>query len=361
MTVSPPPYRSYSLRPALSRSAFWIRLVGFCSFSVLSACSHLPQPKGLECDAAGLAAEEGVFSLSVGQERWGLPASNAAFLRPGNSSFDRLIASTQVQSSLASRAQPLAAATLPAARSHSRSALVGAKAPLFVEEVEWKGSTISYVMYQAPMGETHPVAAAVVDRSRWRSTRVSLLALSSPAAKEAGAAVEVARLEHLYTIGFRQEANARFCLVGDCESEQLLSQAEALQQIAQRRECVAAALPASVRTTVPGWRIVTLRPQEVLPGDNSVVTVRVSDQAGPLSGVQVMFTKPPHAACTATSRADGTATCQLADNYGHAGGHPEFDREPVVATFPGNLKGNPILLPTTQLLRPPKAPEFTAR
>lgn len=291
--------------------------------------------------------------LQVGDEKLALPASSNTLLQTAQPSFAGLIVPRDAQVSSAARAQPAGIAWLPAAASPSRSALVRADVPLSTETVEWNGSSITIVMHQPSTGAARPVAAAITDRSRWRSTRVSLLALSSLASERQGALLDVARQEHLYTMGFRQDANARFCIGANkaCDGDQLLSQAEALQRIARRRECVSATLPDGARAASPSWRTVQLEPSEGASSAKPAVSVRVSDAAGPVAGAQILFTKLPHSACSATSQADGTATCVLADNHGHAGGHPEFDREPVVVTFPGDLRRNPILLPTTQLLR----------
>lgn len=241
-----------------------------------------------------------------------------------------------------------------ASRSQSGSALVRGDAPLVVENVEHSQGSISAVLHTIRGGGSFPVAALVVDTSRWRATRVSLVEFAFPQATEvARPAVSASTLEHLYTLAFRQEADARYCLssAGDsCDEKQLLSQGEALQQIAARRECALAALPASARAAWPVWRVVTLQPAQGAPGTRAVVGVRVLDQSVPVAGAQVMFSKLPHATCTATTQADGTASCVLADSHGHAGDHPEFEREPVIVTFPGDLRASPIRLPTTRLI-----------
>lgn len=193
----------------------------------------------------------------------------------------------------------------------------------------------------------------VVDSAHWPAPRVQLAWLSLPDSARPAPGLDVARDEHLYTLAFRQAADASYCIPsnsGSCDGGQVLSQGEALQRVALHRECALAAQPPSVRVNAPRWRVVTISPQQALAGPKARVSVRLSDQDVALAGVQVLFSRLPHSACAATTQGDGTATCELADAQGHEGGHPEFDRAPVLVTFPGNVRGNPVLLPTTKLV-----------
>lgn len=249
---------------------------------------------------------------------------------------------------------------LSSAQARFGSALVRGHVPLSVEEVEWNGASISIVMHKLPGGDAHPVAVMVADPSPSQSTRVLLMALALPDSVRPGPGLDVARDEHLYTLAFRQDADALYCVPsssGGCEGGQYVSQGEALQRLASRRECALAALPDSLRAELPRWRTVTLSLGDALPGPSARVSARVSDQDVPIAGAQVMFSRLPHSACAATTSADGTATCELADAHGHGDGHPEFDRAPVLVTFPGDLRGNPILLPTTKRTHESGAPQ----
>jgi hypothetical protein len=242
-----------------------------------------------------------------------------------------------------------AAELLPAVTSSSGSALVRADVPLSVANVEWNGRSISVVVSTSPTGGSIPVAAIVVDRSGPGSTRVSLLALSLPEFDDPATGVDAAKYEYLYTLAFRQEADARYCSSSDashCED----SQGMALRKIARQRQCALAKLPEGARKAFRGWRVVALNAASGPSGGKPLAAVRVSDGAGPITGARIMFSQRPDSSCTAISRADGIASCELTDDHGHEGDHSDFDREPVVVTFPGDLRGDPILLPMTELL-----------
>ena len=157
-------------------------------------------------------------------------------------------------------------------------------------------------------------------------------------------------------MAFREAADARYCTPSrgrGCDDRQLLSQGEALQRLALHRECAVAAMPNGVRATLPRWRVVTLRAKEAPPGGKARVSARVFNQNVPIAGALVNFSRLPHSACTATTQADGTATCKLADTHGHEDDEDEereFGHAPLLVSFPGDLRGNPILLPTTKLV-----------
>lgn len=327
--------------------AVWLGLlVWVCSAQAAS-------PESPRCAAATAAPQDGFFVLDVGDDRIGLPTGAAALRRPAEPAFAGVVVTTAMKAQAGSGSPlPSHGAWLPAAASQSGSALVRRDVPLTVENADVNLGAVAVVLHAPPGASARPVAALVVDRSRWRATRVSLREFALPQSGSQDPALSAARLEHLYTLAFRQDADARYCLPsanGTCDDDRLLSQGEALQQLAERRECALAALPEGARAASPAWRVVTLQPAPAAQDPKSVA-VRLLDQAVPIAGAQVLFSKLPHASCTATSQADGTASCVLTDNHGHAGGHPEFDREPVVVTFPGDLRSRRILLPTTRLM-----------
>lgn len=324
------------------------------SVIVLPNCLHAQQAGSTECQVSRLRPEAGLFALRIGESTIGLPSSLSALQRTEARDVAAVIVPTEMRAAAVASALPGGVRQLPADISHSGSALVKASAALSVQNVSWNRSSISIVSNRAA-DRSQPVAAMVVDRSQWRSTRVSLVSLALSDAP-GPAELEIATLEQLYTMAFREEAGAGFCLQTDassCEDDRLLEQAQALQKIAALRQCAMTKLLESERAKLPTWRVVVLHPYPATSDPKATVSARVSDPTGPLAGVQVMFSKAPHSACTAVSSADGTASCVLVDEHGH-GAHPEFDREPVVATFPGDLRRSPFLLPTTKLL--PVAP-----
>jgi hypothetical protein len=114
-----------------------------------------------------------------------------------------------------------------------------------------------------------------------------------------------------------------------------------LQALADARNRAAARVPAAVL-----WRVVEMRGIPTGTGDADVVGVRVTSQRMPLEGVSIYFDRAPHSLCAARSRADGAAICRLEDPHGEADAH-EGNAMPVVATFPGSVRADVTLLPTT--------------
>jgi hypothetical protein len=54
----------------------------------------------------------------------------------------------------------------------------------------------------------------------------------------------------------------------------------------------------------------------------------------------------------AKSREDGLAVCHLVDQHGDDDAHADDGDVPVVATFPGDVRADRVLVPTTLVLQP---------
>lgn len=333
----------------------WIRIGLLCIVGV-SLASHAQPVTPATCGATGVASHDGFFRLRVGDETIGLPATAQALRNPGALPFAAIVVPSAMRASVPADARDRGVTFLPAAPSRFGSTLVRGEPPLSVENLEWNRVPISIVVYNAPGGAAYPVAAMIVDSSHGPTTRVSLTSLSLPNSVPPVLGLDLARAEHLYTMAFREAADALYCTPssrGGCDDRHLLSQGEALQRLALHRECAVATLPDDVRATLPRWRVVTLSAKDAPPGGKARVSARVFDQDVPIAGARVTFSRLPHSLCTATTQADGTATCELADTHGHEDDEDEqreFGRAPVLVTFPGDLQGNPILLPTTRLV-----------
>jgi hypothetical protein len=95
-----------------------------------------------------------------------------------------------------------------------------------------------------------------------------------------------------------------------------------------------------------------MAPAEVDHADPDEVGVRISSDHGPMEGATIFFNRAPHSSCMAQSRETGLATCHLVDQHGDDESHSGHDKVPVLATFPGNVRAERVLLPTTLVLNP---------
>jgi hypothetical protein len=123
-----------------------------------------------------------------------------------------------------------------------------------------------------------------------------------------------------------------------------LSHAQVLQVLAGLRERAAWHMPEAVP-----WRVVDLQSAIALPGDADTVGVRATSQAWPLPNIAIHFDRAPHSLCTTRTQPDGVAICRLEDQ--HADGHQHDHATAVVATFPGDVRADRVLLPTTRVLQ----------
>jgi len=120
------------------------------------------------------------------------------------------------------------------------------------------------------------------------------------------------------------------------------SHADLLRDIAAARQAAGVGVP---------WRVVSLARAPVAKADDDEVSVRVFGDHGPIEGFSVFFHRAPHMGCVAKSGKDGVAACHLVDQHGHEEEHAGHADEPVVVTFPGDVRADRVLLPTTLVMR----------
>jgi hypothetical protein len=217
-----------------------------------------------------------------------------------------------------------------------------------VQKLEATGRT-TVLVHEPAVGERMPVAILAASKTRGKST-VAIHRLRIPPSPQASD-VELATLEHLYSLALAEEAEAAFCLAAighSCDaSRQGRSQAAVLDEIRKAREGLASPL---ADRAVP-WRAVSLAAARGKK-DEEEVRVVVRDARGPLAGGSVAFHKAPHFGCRATSGSDGVASCRLADLHPEEHTHDEHDDAPVVATYSGDVRKEHVLLPTTLVMKP---------
>jgi hypothetical protein len=173
--------------------------------------------------------------------------------------------------------------------------------------------------------------------------------------------LDLAALEHLYRFAVSHVATDKFRFPvtrngradGRLESAKEISHALLLAQLATARQCVAVALAATGADPAKPWRTISI---DSIPmaTDKMVVAARVSDVSGPVAGAMISFSKAPHFDCSAKSDNTGLATCRLEDTHGHvedAHGHEEHGHASArtVATYPGDIRTDFIMLPTTSV------------
>lgn len=220
-----------------------------------------------------------------------------------------------------------------------------------VAEVEQGTSRLMVLAYQAPGGKPSPVAALSSSRSG-DETHVSVQRLPLPEAGDDQANLDVAAIEHLYTLVMRQDPEARFCLTSGNQrcnaAKDGHSHSALLQELARARQQAAGG---AGRTTIP-WHIVSLAPSAMKHADSDEVSVRITSDLGTMEGVTVYFNQAPHSSCVAKSGEGGVAACHLVDQHGDDASHAGHEKAPVVATFPGDVRVERILLPTTLVQSP---------
>jgi hypothetical protein len=180
--------------------------------------------------------------------------------------------------------------------------------------------------------------------------QVTVQRLPQPGTAAERAAQEMAALEQLYVLVLRQEPLARYCLADGgqaCDTvRDGMSHAQVLQALAQRREQAAVGIPGAVP-----WRVVEMMAGPSRPWDADVAVIRAAGPQGPLADAAIYFNRMPHSICAARTRVDGVASCRLEDQ--HADGHQHAHGTAVVATFPGDVRPDRVLLPTTYVLPAP--------
>lgn len=165
---------------------------------------------------------------------------------------------------------------------------------------------------------------------------------------------DLATLEQLYVLLMRQDPLARYCFAEGsvtCDAAATgLSHPQALEVVAARRERAAA----GVAGAIP-WRTVEMHGARRHPGDLDLVGVAVLAPQGPLQQARLYFNRAPHSICGARTGDDGWASCRLEDQHGDGDQHDHATS--VVVTYPGEVRPDRVLLPTTYVLpAPPTAP-----
>jgi hypothetical protein len=141
--------------------------------------------------------------------------------------------------------------------------------------------------------------------------------------------LHVATIEQLYVVAMRLDPLE--AATGN------RSHADLLRDIAEARQAASPGVP---------WKIVSLAPAGTTKAGDDLVAVRVE---GVEEGASVFFHRAPHMGCVGKVGKDGLAACQLVDQHGHEEEHSES--EPVVVTFPGDVRPERVLLPTTLVMR----------
>lgn len=239
---------------------------------------------------------------------------------------------------------------VPDFRPAPRSTLQTQREPAFaVAHWQHDGQLTTLLARQRAGASPLPVVR-LVQQGQGTEARVSIQRLN-----EAGAG-DLATLEQLYVLLLRQEPLARYCLgegMSPCVTAgEGLSHARALQALAAQRERAAADMP----TAVP-WRIVEMHGAQRRPGDPDFVGVGTLGPQGPLEQATLYFNRAPHSICAARTGADGQASCRLEDQHGDGDQHDHATA--VVVTYPGEVRPDRVLLPTTYVLPgPPALPAF---
>lgn len=173
--------------------------------------------------------------------------------------------------------------------------------------------------------------------------------------------LDLAALEHLYRFAVNHVATDkfRFRVVKDGRADGRLqsgeekTHAQLLAQLASARQCVTDALGATGAEPAKPWRAVSIRSIPTA-ADKMVVAARVSDVSGQVVGAMISFSRAPHFDCSAKSDSTGLATCRLEDTHGHGEdvhGHADHGHASAntIATYPGDIRPEVIMLPTTSV------------
>jgi hypothetical protein len=252
--------------------------------------------------------------------------------------------------------EPLAPSPAPHYRPAPRSTLASSRGPDFVVAHEQRGMAWTTVLARRQAGAPALPVARLLQRRTGAGLRVSVQRLPGPASADGRSHDVMQELEQLYALVLRQEPEARYCLgVGaqPCDAERDgRSHAQVLQALADARERASAGSPAAVP-----WRVVEMKAAPTRSWDVDIVGVRATTRLGPLVGVTIHFDRAPHSLCVARTGSDGVATCRLEDQHGDE--HEHDHAAAVVATFPGDVRADRVLLPTTGVLTPAFAPRIS--
>jgi hypothetical protein len=241
-----------------------------------------------------------------------------------------------------------------------RSTLVASRDVNFVVAQKKRGEELTTVLARQRAGFPPQPVAQLVQQRQGADLHVSVQRLSEPVSAPDSAAEETAVFEQLYALVLRHEPEARYCLGSgrrQCNpARDGVSHPALLNALAAARDREAP----RTRTATP-WRVVDMSRAPAGTADADVVGVRATTHRVPLEGVAVHFNRAPHSLCVARTGPDGVASCRLEDQHGD--GHLHDHAATVVATFPGDVRPDRVLLPTTYVLPPSEvAPRpFAAR
>jgi hypothetical protein len=238
-------------------------------------------------------------------------------------------------------------------RSAPSSTLVTRRDLAFVV-ARWQAEDIATTVLALRQPGAAPRPVARLQQSRQGAALQVTVQRLRPAPDTADAAgIEMAALEHLYGLVFRQQPLARYCLregAGPCDFEQAgLSHAGVLRELAALR-----ARAATQAAGVPGspkplpWCVIEMQGLASRPGDVDQVSARATGPIGPIDQLAVNFDRAPHSICSSRTDSDGLATCRLEDQHGDGSQHDHATA--VVASFPGEVGADRVLLPTTAIL-----------
>ena len=165
-------------------------------------------------------------------------------------------------------------------------------------------------------------------------------------------------LEHLYGHSFGLEATRsfRFTIAQERDADigadgMRLDHAGLLRTLAVMRHCAAAAARPRPGLSIAAWRSVSIVAEQPAapPADPDIVGVRLVDAGRPLGQADLTFWRLPHSGCNARTDVNGSASCRLEDSQGHLR-HPGFDSAPIIATYPGRVAAELVMLPTTRII-----------
>lgn len=222
--------------------------------------------------------------------------------------------------------------------------------------LQWASYSVLFLMHQPSAKKPLPVAA--ISTFQVGNKEHVWFQWLVPAGRRAGQGrasqgdVEIATIEHLYALALQQNPEALFCLAArerSCaRADDDYSHAQLLGELHGARQRI---LTSARRTgaNVP-WQLVSMVTVHQDSGDPDDVGVRVMSDGTPMEGARVFFNRAPHSICRAKSSANGVAACRLEDNHAD-GPHEDEDHAAVTAVYPGDVRPNIVLLPTTLVVR----------
>ena len=220
-------------------------------------------------------------------------------------------------------------------------------------ELQWESYRVTFLLHQASGREPSPVAV-MSSFQAGNKAQVWFQGLAPSGLDADRSGLEIAMIEHLYGLALGQDPEAGFCLTGfgrGCgRVADAYPHAELLRELSEARE--RALLRAHRSGSNVPWRVVAMAGAPPNSGHDDQVAVRVFSEGRPIEGARVFFNRAPHFGCSARSLPDGLATCRLVDQHGDDDAHAEDDKAAVLATFPGDLRPERVLLPTTLVMSP---------